>query len=119
MSDRSVSVVCRTCGTGFVVTETYRDLLNRRGAQVVHPPQCPTCFVGRGPLPKVHGFVKWYNPHKHYGFLVADDGTEAFVHERQIVAALQSGLQAGSEVRFHLHHPPKGPEALNVELVQD
>lgn len=119
MSHRSVTVVCRTCGTGFILTETYRDLLDRRGALVVDPPQCPTCFVARGPLPKLHGFVKWFNPQKHYGFLVTDDGTEVFVHERQIVEGQPSRLQAGHEVRFHLHHPSKGPEALNVELVQD
>ena len=119
MSYRVETIVCQRCGTGFILTETYRQLLDRRGARVLYPRQCPTCFVARGPLPKVQGFVKWFNPRKHYGFLVTDDGIEVFVHQRQLVDDDPGMLRAGSQVRFHLHHPAKGPEALNVEVVPE
>lgn len=119
MAHRVETIVCQRCGTGFILTETYRQLLERRGVRVLHPRQCPTCFVARGPLPKIQGFVKWFNPRKHYGFLVADDGREVFVHQRQLVGDDPAELRAGSQVRFHVHHPPKGPEAINVELVPD
>lgn len=119
MSDRFESAVCQNCGTGFVVTDNYLELLKRRGFRVHYPPQCPTCFLTHGLLPKTVGTVKWYNPRKRYGFLVAEDGCELFVHQRQILAADAGEFQAGRRVRFHVHHPPKGPEALNVEMMPD
>ena len=98
--------------------ETYRDLLQRREIPVITPPQCPTCFIGTGPLPKERGQIKWFSSQKHYGFIVTEDGTEVFVHERQLLSGSAQSPQAGQAVRFHVHYPVKGPEALNVELLQ-
>jgi CspA family cold shock protein len=116
-SSQSRVATCQQCGSGYIVTSTYRDLLARRQVHVVVPVLCPTCFLTGGPLPKQHGEIKWFNPNKHYGFIVADSGEEVFFHREQLVEERHHNLQGGQKVRFHVHYPAKGPEALNVEVI--
>lgn len=119
MERQTQSAVCQRCGTGFVLTSSYTDLLARRGAKVVVPLLCPTCFLTQGPMPKQRGEVKWFSQRRHYGFIVSEEGEEVFFHEQQLLGNSNKEPQEGQEVRFHLHYPIKGPEALNVELVAD
>jgi CspA family cold shock protein len=109
------TVVCRRCGRGFVLTSAYESFLARRGVKVQVPVLCMTCFLKTGPWPKRRGEVKWFNPHKRYGFIVSEEGQDVFVHEQQILAGRDP--TEGQGVKFHLHYSPKGPEALNVELI--
>jgi hypothetical protein len=74
------SATCQRCGSGFVLTATYEDLLDRRGIKVATPLLCPTCFLTKGPMPKKRGEVKWFNPRKRFGFIVSEDGEELFFH---------------------------------------
>ena len=113
------SQLCQRCGRGFMSTSTYQDFLSRRGAKVVVPVLCPTCFLKAGPLPKQQGEVKWFSRHKHYGFIVTQDGDEVFFHEQQLLTSTGCQPEEGQLVRFHVHYPRKGPEALNVELVTE
>jgi CspA family cold shock protein len=102
-----------------MLTDTYLDLLERRGVRVVAPVQCPTCFLGDGPWLKHLGEVKWFNPGKRYGFIITETGEEVFFHQEQLLAdngRVPRQLDPGQTVRFHLHDARKGPEALNVEL---
>lgn len=117
MSETSRSIVCQRCGRGFVLTPSYRDFLSRRGVKVKVPMLCMTCFLKAGPLPKQEGEVKWFNPRKRYGFIVTEEGRDIFVHQQQILAGKGNAPHEGQAVRFHLQHSPKGPEAVNVELV--
>jgi CspA family cold shock protein len=117
MSSQLQSAACQRCGSGFVLTTTYRDLLSRRGARVVVPLLCPTCFLTEGPLPKQRGEVKWYNARKRYGFIVSEEGEEVFFHQQQVFNEDEARPASGQPVRFHIHYPIKGPEALNVELL--
>jgi CspA family cold shock protein len=110
---------CQQCGSGFILTTMYQDLLARRQVNVVVPVLCPTCFLTKGPRPKQRGRVKWFNATKHYGFIVADTGEEVFFHQDQLLEEAPRYPQEGQTVRFHLHYPIKGPEALNVEVVED
>jgi CspA family cold shock protein len=109
--------VCTHCGRGFILTPTYLDLLKRRGARVVVPVLCPTCFLVDGPLPKERGQVKWFNQGKRYGFITAESGEEVFFHREQLLGGDKVRPREGQAVRFHLHYPIRGPEALNVELM--
>ena len=70
MAEQLQTIVCQRCGRGFILTDNYCKLRARRGAAVVEPVLCPNCFLKKGPLPKERGKVKWFNPHKHYGFIV-------------------------------------------------
>jgi CspA family cold shock protein len=116
MSEQLQMIVCQRCGRGFILTSTYRDWLARRGARVVVPVLCPTCFSKGGPLPKRRGKVKWFDPHRHYGFIIAVEGKEIFFHQRQILGGHGEKAREGQTVRFHVRYSTKGPEALNVEL---
>jgi cold shock protein len=63
------------------------------------------------------GKVKWYNPEKGFGFLTRDDGAEVFVHS----SALPSGtteLKSGQRVEFGIVDGRKGPQALQVKLLE-
>ncbi len=101
-----------------MLTTNYLDLLARRNVKVVIPALCPTCFMRKGPQPKQQGEVKWFNPRKHYGFILASSGEELFFHQQQIVATNDDRPREGQRVRFHVHYAIKGPEALNVEVLQ-
>ncbi len=60
------------------------------------------------------GTVKWFNDSKGFGFVTADDGTEAFVHHSDIQAEGFKSLTEGEAVTFEITEGPKGPKAVNV-----
>jgi len=62
------------------------------------------------------GKVKWFNNAKGYGFIVMDDGTDAFVHYADIDGEGFKSLKEGQEVEFELTEGPKGAKAVNVRL---
>jgi cold shock CspA family protein len=119
MSSTTKAAICQQCGSGFIQTSSYLDLLARRQVHVVVPVLCPTCFLTKGPLPKERGKVKWFNPKKHYGFIISEAGEEVFFHRDQVLRPDHPDPKEGQDVRFHLHYPIKGPEALNVELIEE
>ena len=116
MSERLEVIECQRCGRGFILTANYCDMRARRGAEAAVPVLCPTCFLKKGPLPKERGKVKWFDPHKHYGFIVTEEGEEIFFHQRQLLTGNRQETHEGQAVRFHVRNTVKGPEALNVEL---
>ena len=63
-----------------------------------------------------NGTVKWFNPRKGYGFIVAEQGAaEVFVHYSEIVA--DEGfrkLLPGDRVEFDMVDGAKGLYASNV-----
>jgi len=117
MSNQHEAAICQRCGRGFMLTATYRNLLDRRGAKVVTPVLCTTCFLKDGPLPKQRGRVKWFSPRKHYGFIVTAKGEEVFFHQHQLLG--DNEVHKGQTALFHVRYSVKGPEALNVELVEE
>ncbi len=118
MSDQIRTIVCQRCGIGFTLTENYLQWLARRGTRVVEPVLCTTCFMKAGPWPKQQGQVKWFNSRKHYGFIVAQEGEEIFFHQRQIITN-KGDAHEGQTARFHVRRSTKGPEAVNIELIQE
>ena len=119
MSDQLQVIVCQRCGRGFILTTTYCDLLARRGVEVVVPVLCPTCFLRKGPLPKQQGKVKWFDPRRRYGFIIAEEGEEVFFHQQQVVGGNGNDVHEGQTARFHMHYSEKGQKALNVELIEE
>ncbi|HOD81868.1 MAG: Cold shock protein CspB [Planctomycetes bacterium ADurb.Bin126] len=64
-----------------------------------------------------NGKVKWFNNTKGFGFITADDGTDAFVHHGDIIGDGFKTLDEGDTVEFEMTSGPKGPKALNVRKV--
>jgi CspA family cold shock protein len=102
VSSQSDVPICLRCGVGFILTSNYRDLLQRRQVNLVVPVLCPTCFVTKGPLPKQHGTVKWFNPAKRFGFITTESGDEAFFHQDQLLGDQQGRLRGGGSVPYTL-----------------
>jgi cold shock CspA family protein len=67
------------------------------------------------------GVVKWFDPRKRYGFILAHDkGADIFVHEDNIEGGAE--LHKGQEVEVDVHptfrHPTLGTRtALSVRLL--
>ncbi|MDY6913852.1 MAG: cold-shock protein [Planctomycetota bacterium] len=64
-----------------------------------------------------NGKVKWFNASKGYGFITAEDGTDAFVHYGDIDGEGFKSLAEGDDVTFEVTQGPKGPKAVNVRKV--
>jgi cold shock protein len=61
------------------------------------------------------GKVKWFNSTKGFGFIIADDGTEVFVHHTAIQSSGFRTLEEGQRVEFDVTSGPKGLKAENVQ----
>ncbi len=58
--------------------------------------------------------VKWFNAEKGFGFVALADGTEAFMHIRQLEAAGHRSVPEGSTVKVRIGQGQKGPEVTEV-----
>ena len=65
----------------------------------------------------MNGKVKWFDPKKGYGFIIAEDGKEIFVHYTGIVKEGFKALNEGQLVTYEIGEGDKGAQAVNVQLV--
>jgi CspA family cold shock protein len=62
------------------------------------------------------GVVKWFNNAKGYGFLVAEDGVDVFVHYSAICMDGFKSLKEGQLVAYQSVETPKGRQASAVSM---
>ena len=62
----------------------------------------------------VKGKVKWFNASKGYGFIEMEDGSDIFVHHKEIQTDGFRSLDEGQEVEFEIRQGDKGDYAANV-----
>ena len=65
------------------------------------------------------GKVKWFDSKKGYGFIIAEDGKEIFVHYTSIVKDGFKALSEGRNVEFELGDGAHGVQAVNVVEVKE
>lgn len=65
----------------------------------------------------MQGKVKWFNEHKGFGFIEAENGTDVFVHFSAIQNSGFKTLQEGQAVSFDAQDGPKGKSAANVKAI--
>ena len=64
------------------------------------------------------GTVKWFNDAKGYGFIAPEGGgKDVFVHHSGIAGNGFKTLAEGARVEFEQREGTKGPEAINVQLI--
>ena len=59
------------------------------------------------------GTVKFFNAHKGFGFIAAEDGKEYFVHQTALAEGVT--LNENDEVEFDVEQGDRGPKAVNVK----
>ncbi len=64
----------------------------------------------------MEGTVKWFDGKKGYGFVVASDGQEYFVHFTAIPKGLR--LRENDKVSFDAADTERGKQAQNVQLLE-
>ena len=62
----------------------------------------------------MHGTVKWFNDAKGYGFLVAEDGADVFVHHSVIAMEGYRTLKEGQQVFYESFETERGRQAARV-----
>lgn len=69
-----------------------------------------------GPTVELNGTVKWYNPTKGFGFIMAEDGgKDVFIHRSVLMRANIPDLVEGQQVRMGVVDGQKGREAATIE----
>ena len=64
------------------------------------------------------GTVKWFNDAKGYGFISPEEGSkDLFVHFSNISGSGFRTLVEGTKVEFERREGDKGPEAINVAII--
>ena len=64
------------------------------------------------------GTVKWFSDEKGFGFITPDDsGKDLFVHYSGIAGNGFRTLAEGAKVSYDAEQGPKGPAAVNVQLI--
>ena len=63
------------------------------------------------------GIVKWFNEKKGYGFIAQEEGPDVFVHYSGIEGSGFKTLQEGDRVTFEIEEGPKGPAAVQVNVI--
>ena len=95
----------------------------RKGFQVlaVHSVSQATGTAGEASesgTQEVTGHVKFFNGDKGFGFVMPEDGgPDIFVSARVLHKANLRGLDADQAVRIQVRNGPKGPMAINLELI--
>src|SRR5262245_13322926 len=74
--------------------------------------------VDPGAACTMEGIVKWFNPDKGFGFVVADDGErDVFIHISVVERAGMRVLTDGQRVSMQVAKTQKGREAISVALL--
>ena len=67
----------------------------------------------------MEGRIKWFNNSKGFGSISREDGPDVFVLYSGIEADGYRTLKEGDRVRFEIVSGPKGPQAANIEKVEE
>ncbi|QNL48342.1 cold-shock protein [Olivibacter sp. SDN3] len=62
------------------------------------------------------GKVKWFNAQKGFGFIIQEDGTDIFVHFKDVHGGIDA-IRDNDDVEFEVADGRKGQQAVNVKKV--
>ena len=105
---------CQRCGISFLWSA--EEQAAQQTGTPSKPTQCPGCRQLLPAPPRERGLVKWYNPRKHFGFLVRANDEEIFAHRRELKGT--GHLRTGDLVEFSVGQSPKGPVAQSIRVLE-
>lgn len=92
--------------------------ISRVGARCLHVHNVPAGTAVEKQVSAVPtGKVKWYDVEKGFGFLSQDEGEDVYVRASALPEGVDS-LKAGQRVEFGMAAGRRGPQALNVTLLE-
>jgi CspA family cold shock protein len=113
MPQRDRLLTCRSCGIRFL--HTAADQVRRAASGHAGPPAlCPGCAALAELGARRCGTVKWYDPHRGYGFISQSHGPDLFVHRSGLIRRNGPPLKKGQQVEFKVEHTPQGDRAVEV-----
>lgn len=62
------------------------------------------------------GKVKWFNAQKGFGFIVQEDGSDIFVHFKDIQGGVD-GVRDNDRVNYEVGEGKKGKQAIKVKKI--
>ncbi len=80
------------------------------------PPRATLADLGPGPH---EGSVKWYDREKGYGFIVHSNGAELFFHRTGVAPGETPDFPDGVSVTYCIEESDKGPQAVDVERMDE
>lgn len=65
------------------------------------------------------GTVKWFNATKGFGFIGREEGDpDVFVHFSELQMDGYKRLNEGQKVEFSIEEGPRGPQAIQVKVIE-
>lgn len=134
MTYRDMWAVCTRCGGKFIFRVEEQRQMYKRGDPITPPPLCTDCRSAASQAivnesrnePVVEpdagpyeGVVKWFDESKGYGFIIQSDGNEIFFHRTGIAPGEPPDFPDGTPVTYCVEQTPKGPQAIDVERMDD
>lgn len=66
-----------------------------------------------------NGTIRWFSLEKNFGFIMADEGGDIFVHGSAVTGGTTRGLSEGQRVTFEVEEAPRGKKAVNVTTTDE
>lgn len=77
-------------------------------------PDSPDKPTGKSKGRTSTGSIKWFNATKGFGFITGDDGTEVFVHFRNVQGLSKRAIKQDQRVKYVVIQGDRGPQAEDV-----
>lgn len=107
---------CENCGISFLWSiEEQKSSVGGTEPSVQAPSHCPACRLLLPIAQRERGMVKWFNPRKHFGFIVRRNAEEIFAPAAEVKGRVH--LKEGDLVEFTLGANERGPMAREIRIL--